>query len=83
MAAEGAAAAGGRLLGAAFSFLGELLPRGEETEPVRRMSEELRSRLSECLETGEDGRLTMTVTLPDAKALDDLARSLAHLLAPG
>ncbi|MHB8833482.1 MAG: DEAD/DEAH box helicase, partial [Desulfobacteria bacterium] len=75
--------AGGRLLGAAFSFLGELLPRGEETEQVRRMSDDLRSRLSGCMETGEDGRLTMTVTLPDAKALDDLARSLAHLFAPG
>jgi len=75
--------AGGRLLGAAFSFLGELLPRGEETEQVRKMSDELRSRLSGCMETGEDGRLTMTVTLPDAKALDDLARSLAHLFAPG
>ena len=77
------AAAGGRLLGAAFSFLGELLPRGEETEQVRRMAGDLRSRLSECLETGEDGRLTMTVTLPDASALDDLARSLARLFAPG
>lgn len=76
------AAAGGQLLGAAFGFLGELLPRGEETESMCRIAEGLRSRLSECLETGEDGQLKMTVTLPDASALDNLARSLAHLLTP-
>jgi len=28
------------------------------------------------------GQLKMTVTLPDASALDNLARSLAHLLTP-
>lgn len=76
------AAAGGQLLGAAFGFLGELLPRGEETESMRQIAEELRSRLSECLETTGDGQLKMTVTLPDASALDNLARSLAHLLTP-
>jgi hypothetical protein len=37
--------AGGKLLGAAFSFLDELLPRREETEASRRMTGHLRDEL--------------------------------------
>ena len=73
--------AGGQLVSAAFSFLGEMIPRHEETEATARMSLQLRDRLNECLERDERGRPRLTVTLPDEAALENLARSLASLLA--
>ncbi len=75
------AEAGGQLVSAAFNFLGEMIPRGEETEAAARAASELRSRLEDCLERDKSGRPRLTVTLPDEAALDTLARSLASLLA--
>ncbi len=75
------AEAGGQLVSAAFTFLGEMIPRGEESEATAAAASELRSRLEECLERDESGRPRLTVTLPDELALDTLARSLASLLA--
>lgn len=77
------AEAGGRMLAAAFEFLGELLPAGESAESVGadgQVVEELRSRLTRCIEKDENGRLQLTVTLPDRESLDKLATSLAQLL---
>lgn len=76
------AEAGGQLLSAAFTFLGEMIPRGEESEVTAQTASQLRARLEECLERDETGRPRLTVTLPDEAALDTLARSLASLLAP-
>jgi len=80
---ERVAAAGGQLLGAAFAFLGEMIPEQTETEESRRMAELFRSRFAECLEHDEQGRPRLTVTLPDPAALDTLAASLARLMAAG
>jgi len=80
---ERVAAAGGQLLGAAFAFLGEMIPEQAETEESRRMAELFRQRFAECLEPDEQGRPRLTVTLPDAAALDQLAGSLARLMAAG
>jgi hypothetical protein len=74
--------AGGKLLGAAFSFLDELLPRREETEASRRMSAHLRDELGRLVEEDEKGRPRLTFTLPDKSALDNLAATLARLLTP-
>jgi len=78
---EKISAAGGQLLGAAFSFIGEIFSGKEETEQSIQMAEAFKRRLAECLERGEDGSLKMTVTLPDESALDILSRSLAQILA--
>jgi len=80
---ERVASAGGQLLGAAFAFIGEMLPKKEETGETLHMAESLRTRLSECLEKDEKGRLKMTITLPDESVLDTLAKSLAQILGPG
>jgi len=56
------AAVGGQLLGAAFSFIGEIFSGKEETEQTVQMAEAFKSRLSECLEKGDDGQLKMTIT---------------------
>jgi hypothetical protein len=74
------ASAGGQLLGAAFAFIGEMLPMKEETEETLQMAEGLKSRLSQCLEKDQDGRLKMTITLPDESVLNTLAKSLAQIL---
>jgi SNF2 family DNA or RNA helicase len=78
--------AGGQLLTAAFSFLGEMLPgkagnggNGGNGD-AGRAAEAFRSRFAECLEKDEKGRPRLTVTLPDEAALDSLAKSLAALL---
>ena len=70
-------------MGAAFAFMSEILPQKEETEQTTQMAEAFKDRLCECLEKDEDGKLKMTVTLPDESVLDNLAKSLAQILASG
>jgi superfamily II DNA/RNA helicase len=77
---EKIASAGGQLLGAAFAFIGEMFPKKGETQETIQMTENLKSRLSECLEKDENGRLKMTITLPDESTLDNMAKSLAQIL---
>jgi SNF2 family DNA or RNA helicase len=77
---EKIAAAGGQLLGAAFAFIGEMFPRKEETEETLHLAESLKNRLADCLEKDENGRLKMTITLPDESILDNMAKSLAQIL---
>jgi superfamily II DNA or RNA helicase len=77
---EKVAAAGGQLLAAAFQFLGELLP-GAQTPESQTAAAALKERLAECVEPNAAGRPQLTITLPDAASLDQLAASLAGLLA--
>ena len=77
---ERVASAGGQLLGAAFAFIGEMLPKKEETEETLHMAESLKSRLSECLEKDEKGQLRMTITLSDESALNNMAKFLVQFL---
>lgn len=75
--------AGGQLLGAAFAFIGEMFSGREETEQIAELAETFKHRLSEGLEKGEDGKLRMTISLPDESALDNLAKSLAQMVNVG
>jgi SNF2 family DNA or RNA helicase len=79
---EKIASAGGQLLGAAFAFIGEMFPKREEREQTLQLTETLRKRLSECLDKDEEGRLKMTITLPDESVLNNFAKSLAQILGP-
>ena len=74
------AEAGGQLLSAAFSFFGELLPEQEETTRSAELAKQVRERLGECMTTDENGKLQLTVTLPDGAALDGLASAVARLI---
>jgi superfamily II DNA or RNA helicase len=78
---ERVAEAGGQLLAAAFSFLGEMLPAGAAPAPEAVAA--VKAGLRQCLETGEDGKVRLAVTLPDAQALDGLATALARLVSAG
>jgi hypothetical protein len=77
---EKIASAGGQLLGAAFAFIGEMFPQREEKDQTLQLTETFKKRLSECLDKDEDGRLKMTITLPDESLLDNMAKSLAQIL---
>ncbi len=83
---ERVAAAGGELLGAAFQFLGELVAASSAnggTEPAPELVSGLKSRLEQCVDQDTDGKPRLTITLPDKSALDNLAHTLAKLLAMG
>ena len=72
--------ASGQLLGAAFNFLGELLPPQDHTEQSKSLAIELRKRLNDSVDKNADGKPQLTITLPDGNALDNLAECLAKLL---
>lgn len=77
---EKIAAAGGQLVTAAFAFIGEVLGDPEPDERMAQMTGAFKAKLSECMETTDDGQLKMTVTLPDPSFLDTMARSLARMV---
>jgi hypothetical protein len=54
-----------------------------ETEASKQLAVDLKNRLAECVNQDETGKQQLTVTLPDRGALDNLASSLARLLAAG
>jgi superfamily II DNA/RNA helicase len=75
------AAAGGELLGAVFHFLGELVAQGPAAAPPpEKVVNQVRQRLTECVEEDPSGRPRLTVTLPDRRSLDALAQTLSRLL---
>ena len=78
---ERVAEAGGHLLAAALSFLGEILPASGSTEPGPEAISAVKTGLQQCAETGEDGKIHLAVTLPNAEVLDALASALAKLTA--
>ncbi len=87
--------AGGRLLSAAFDFLGELLPPtdpaataaggGADSPPANAggtaLGEQLRSALADCLDQDENGKVRLSVTLPDSAVLDKFSAALAGLFS--
>jgi len=80
---ERVADAGGQLIGAAFAFIGEMFSEREETEHISQLTATFKEKLSESLEEGQDGKLKMTISLPDETVLDNIARSLAQMVSAG
>ena len=76
------AEAGGEMFSAVFQFLGELVGQTASTaQPSEALVQQFRARLDSCVQTDETGRPQLTVTLPNAQALDGLAKTLASFLA--
>lgn len=76
--------AGGQLLSAAFAFLSEVVPPTETGHTSGgALARGLRASLDECLERDADGRVKLTVTLPDPAVLDALSEAVARLLGGG
>jgi superfamily II DNA or RNA helicase len=80
---EKIAVAGGKLVGAAFSFIGEMFAANDESEQVAELAGAFKSKLSDCMEKAEDGTLKMTISLPDEAFLDNMAKSLAQMVSAG
>lgn len=75
---ERVAAAGGELLGAAFKLIGELITPQTPAAIPEEVVASVRQGLAACTDNAEQPRLT--ITLPNREALEQLSRSLAHLL---
>jgi hypothetical protein len=75
------AAAGGELLGAVFTFLGELVSQDAAAPiPEAGVVAGLKQRLTDCVEDDPSGRPRLSITLPSRDTLDNLATTLARLL---
>ncbi|MCP4715450.1 MAG: DEAD/DEAH box helicase, partial [Deltaproteobacteria bacterium] len=75
--------AGGQLMQAAFSFLEEMFSDPAESEQTDQMTMFFKTQLSQCLEKGEDGSITMSITLPDESIVDTFAQTLAKIASAG
>jgi superfamily II DNA or RNA helicase len=80
---EKVAVAGGKLVGAAFAFIGEMFASNEETEEMSQLAGAFKAKLSDCMEKADDGSLKMTISLPDETFLDNMAHSLAQMVNVG
>lgn len=78
---ERIARAGGALVSAAFGLLGEMLPAAGGGEDDLALARGIRAQLASCLDADPSGGYRLTVTLPDARALDVLAGVVARSLA--
>jgi len=81
--AERVAAASGEAFTSALGLISAILPDDGENSESQRIAAFLEERLRECVQTDDEGRPRLTLTLPDETALGDLSRSLASLLALG
>jgi SNF2 family DNA or RNA helicase len=80
---EKIATAGGTLVGAAFAFIGEMFSEKNQAEEIAKLADAFKTRLSDCMEKGEDGSLKVTISIPDEAFLDNMARSLAKMVSVG
>jgi hypothetical protein len=80
---EKIAVAGGQLVGAAFAFIGEMFADQAADDRMAQLAGAFKAKLSDCMEKTEDGRLSMTITLPNEAFLDSMARSLAGMVGLG
>ncbi|MFQ5485139.1 MAG: helicase-related protein, partial [Desulfobacterales bacterium] len=80
---EKIAVAGGQLVGAAFSFIGEMFSGNNNSEEFDRLTNAFKMNLNDCMEKDEKGRLNMTITIPDEAFLDNMAKSLAQMAVAG
>jgi hypothetical protein len=80
---EKIAAAGGKMVGAAFAFIGEMFPDADVGPQTVQWTGAFKTMLSDCMEKSEDGSLKMTITLPDEAFLDNMAQSLAKMAGAG
>ena len=68
------------MLSSAFAFMKELIPAEATNEAARQTAAMLKQQFEKCLDHDEKGRIKLTVTLPDASAIENLAESLARLM---
>ncbi len=77
---ERVAAAGGQLIGAALSLVGELIDSQDRPAPDPKLVNRLQEGLADSIERDVDGRPQLRITLPNDDALTGFAETLARLL---
>ncbi len=75
--------AGGQLMQAAFSFLGEMFPEPVQSEQTDQMAALFKTQLSQCLEKGRDGSIHLNISLSDESIIDSFAQTLARIATAG
>ncbi|MEI6212347.1 MAG: DEAD/DEAH box helicase, partial [bacterium] len=73
--------AGGQLLASAFGFLAQLIPPPSDAAAERAVADRVKEQLTRCLEKDEQGRMRLTITLPDPALLATMSDALARLAA--
>ncbi|MDY6823307.1 MAG: DEAD/DEAH box helicase [Thermodesulfobacteriota bacterium] len=77
---EKAAQAGARLMESAFTFMGEMFPAPDNAAHMEDLTSMVKEKLTQCMDTDDQGRPRMTFTLPDESMLDNMAHSLARII---
>lgn len=70
-------------MGAAFAFIGEMFSENGESDEIEQLTGVFKEKLNDCMEKENDGRLKMTIAIPDEMFLDSMARSLARMVSAG
>jgi superfamily II DNA or RNA helicase len=73
------AAASGQLVTSALTLLGASLG---QAEPDARHVQQIKDNLSHCVEIDAQGRCQLSLKLPDASSLEQIAKALALLIQP-
>jgi len=76
---EKVSVAAGELFVSALKLLGEIIPQQPNEAIMEQKTESIRTHLSECLETNEQGQIELKLKLPNQCALDNIAAALAKL----
>ena len=79
---EGISQASGQLITAALNFASQLCAGNGNGPTDPHIVQGISQRLSECVESDEQGRPRLTITLADQSSLDQLASALARFLPP-
>lgn len=77
---EKVAAAASQLFASAFNLLDQILPQQAEGQVRKEKKEAIKTRLQDCVETDEEGKLALKLKLPDQSTLDDMAEILSKLI---
>ncbi len=75
---EKVAAAAGELFISAFNLLGQIIPRKPEDKIFEQKKETIKTRLKDCLEIDDTGKMEIKLKLPDQAALENIAEALAR-----
>jgi len=77
---EKVAAAAGELFTSAFNLLDQIMPQRSGDGMLEQKKEAVKTRLQDCLEMDDQGKLELKLKLPNQSALDNIASALAKLI---
>ena len=80
---ERVSSAGGKLLSSAFEFLRSMLPEPATPDEDDGVTKYLHDCFEDCVTKDDSGKPTLTLTLPDDAALQNMTKALAALVAYG